>query len=50
MLLVDHTKFGKIGFVKFADLGDIDYLVTDQKPDEKWIELCQKYGVEVVYP
>ena len=49
-LLVDHTKFGCIGFVKFADLSETDYLITDQKPEEKWIELCQKYGVKVIYP
>ena len=49
-LLVDHNKFGCIGFMKFADLSEIDYLITDQKPEEKWIELCQKYGVKVIYP
>lgn len=48
-LLVDHTKFGKIGFVKFADLSDIDYLITDREPEDSWKELCQKYGVTLIW-
>lgn len=48
-LLVDHTKFGKIGFVKFADFSNIDCLITDAEPEEKWKELCRKYGVSLIW-
>ncbi|MCI5595927.1 MAG: DeoR/GlpR family DNA-binding transcription regulator [Lachnospiraceae bacterium] len=48
-LLADHTKFGKTAFAKLSALDDIDYLVTDEKPDDSWIKLCQKKGIQLIY-
>lgn len=48
-LLVDHTKFGKIAFAHVLDLKDVDYLVTDQKPDDAWISYCEENGVRLIY-
>lgn len=48
-LLVDHTKFGKIAFAHVLDLKDVDYLVTDQKPDDAWVSYCEENGVKLIY-
>lgn len=48
-LLVDHTKFGRTAFAHLLDFEDLDYLVTDQKPDEEWIRLCEKKNIQLIY-
>jgi len=49
ILLVDHTKFNKTGFIKLFDFSDIDYIVTDQEPDPNWLELFNTHNVKVIY-
>lgn len=49
ILLVDHTKFDKVAFVKLFDIERIDYLVTDQKPSDIWLEFLGNCNVEVIY-
>ena len=49
MLLVDNSKFDKTSFVKLFDFEDIDYIVTDVKPDDKWLEFLSSKNVEVIY-
>ncbi len=49
ILLVDHTKFDKTAFIKLFDFSDIDYIVTDQKPDAAWLELFNTHNVKVIY-
>lgn len=48
-LLADHTKFERTAFVKFLELEKIDYLITDKKPSEKWIEFCKVRGIKLIY-
>ena len=48
-LLVDHTKFDNTVFMKFADLDQLDYIITDQKPSQKWIELCEQKNIVLIY-
>lgn len=48
-LLADHTKFGRTAFAHLANLEDLDYLVTDRKPDDEWIEICKKKGITLIY-
>lgn len=48
-LLVDHTKFGKTAFAHLLDLKDVDYLVTDEKPDEAWVSFCEENGIRLIY-
>lgn len=48
-LLVDHTKFGKMAFAHLLDLKDVDYLVTDEKPDDAWIRFCEENKVKLIY-
>ena len=49
ILAVDHTKFNKISFVRLGDLDDIDIIVTDVEPDEKWKKLIEEKGIELYY-
>lgn len=48
-LLVDHTKFDKTAFAHLLDLENVDYLVTDEKPDESWIQFCGENNIKLIY-
>lgn len=50
ILAVDSSKFGKVAFSKVGNLKDVDTIVTDQKPNEKWLELFRHMGVNCLYP
>ncbi|WP_019243065.1 MULTISPECIES: DeoR/GlpR family DNA-binding transcription regulator [Bacillus] len=49
ILLVDSTKFDKIGFVKMFDFSQIDYCITDQKPGEEWISFLEGQNITLLY-
>lgn len=48
-LLVDHTKFGRTAFAHLLDFEDIDYLVTDERPDDEWIQLYREKNIQLIY-
>lgn len=48
ILAIDGTKFDKISFVKVCDVRDVDTIVTDEPPSERWIEHFRDNGVELV--
>ena len=50
ILLVDHTKFNCVAFVKLFDFNQINTIITDQKPSDEWIDTFKKYQIEVFYP
>ena len=45
ILLVDSTKFGKAWYAKYADLSDIDIVITDEDVDEKYETLFERTGI-----
>ena len=49
-LFVDHSKFDRKAFTRLLDWNEIDYLVTDQKPEEKWVQVCEENKIKLVYP
>ena len=49
ILLADHTKFSQVAFVRVTTLDRIDYLVTDEEPDQRWKDICGDHGVTIVY-
>ncbi len=49
VLAVDSTKFDRIAFTKVCDIDGIDVIVTDTKPDDRWIKLAVEKGIELVY-
>ena len=49
-LLVDHTKFGQLAFVKVGNLRDMDAVITDRKPNESWVDFFNSNGIRLIYP
>ena len=50
ILVVDNTKFDQTAFSVAGRLRDVDIVVTDAKPSEKWLKLFKEEGVECRYP
>lgn len=46
--LVDHQKFGKTYFVKTCSFEEIDVLITDQKPDDEFMNVLSEHNVKLV--
>lgn len=49
ILLIDSTKFDSLSMIKVSDINSIDILITNSKPSEEWIKICQKYNIELAY-
>ncbi len=49
VLAIDSTKFDKISFVRVLDVNEVDVVVTDQKPSERWVEHFKNNNVELIY-
>ena len=49
-LTVDSSKFDKVAFSSICPLSKIDVVVTDKRPDIKWMETFKKYGIQCLYP
>jgi DeoR/GlpR family transcriptional regulator of sugar metabolism len=49
ILLVDHTKFNKTGFIKLFDFDNVDYIITDCQPDADWLAIFEKHNIKVIY-
>ena len=50
ILAIDCSKFDRVAFAKIGDLRDITMVVTDAKPEDKWLEKFAENNVECVYP
>ncbi len=50
ILAVDSTKLDKMAFTVIGTLDDITTVVTDEKPEARWIQLFEEIGVECIYP
>ncbi|WP_409308040.1 DeoR/GlpR family DNA-binding transcription regulator [Pectobacterium sp. B1J-3] len=48
-LLIDHSKFDRKAFVRLVELEHINYIITDIKPNDKWISLCEKKGIKLIF-
>jgi DeoR/GlpR family transcriptional regulator of sugar metabolism len=46
--IADHSKFGRKGFFKCADISDIDVIITDKLPDKDLMEIFYYNRVEVM--
>ncbi len=49
-LVLDASKFDSTAFAKAADLKSIQTVVTDKKPDQRWLDRFQSLGIECLYP
>jgi DeoR/GlpR family transcriptional regulator of sugar metabolism len=48
-LAVDNTKFDKTSFVRLANIGEVDAVVTDKEPSEEWKSYFASNNVELYY-
>lgn len=46
ILAIDHTKFDKISFARIGDLSQIDMLVTDTEPNQKWKDILSANHIQ----
>lgn len=49
VLAVDSTKFDKISFVHVCDLSEVDTVVTDVQPSDRWVEHMKEKNVQLIY-
>lgn len=49
VILVDSSKFDVVRLSKVCKLEDINAIVTDRKPDDKFLNVFKKNNIEVVY-
>ena len=49
ILALDSEKFDKKSFVKVCNADDVDVIVTDSEPVEKWVSFCNENNIELVY-
>ncbi|MFT3984551.1 MAG: DeoR/GlpR family DNA-binding transcription regulator [Lachnospiraceae bacterium] len=47
---IDSSKFEEVAFSKICDVAQADIIVTDEKPDERWLGFLEKAGVKCLYP
>ncbi|MCR5626618.1 MAG: DeoR/GlpR family DNA-binding transcription regulator [Lachnospiraceae bacterium] len=50
ILAVDHSKFDNLAFSKICDIQNLDTVVTDEKPSDKWLDIFDSMGIKCVYP
>jgi DeoR family fructose operon transcriptional repressor len=48
ILLVDHTKFNKIFLCRNCGFEDIDYIITDEVPEQEYIDLFNQNNVKLI--
>lgn len=49
VLAVDSSKFNKVSFVKVCGMGDVDTIVTDADPGDKWRERLSDENTALVF-
>ncbi|WP_251390053.1 DeoR/GlpR family DNA-binding transcription regulator [Mediterraneibacter agrestimuris] len=48
-LLVDYSKFDQSAFVNLIDLENVNYIITDKRPSDEWIDYCLEHDIELIY-
>ena len=50
ILVVDSTKFDQTAFFCSREIADVDVVVTDRKPSDKWMGYFEEANVKCLYP
>lgn len=50
ILAIDNSKFETTAFTAVGPLEDITTVVTDEKPETKWLQKFKELGIECIYP
>ena len=49
ILAIDSSKFDKTAFTNIGPLDDITMVITDEKPEEKWLRTFKESGIKCIY-
>jgi DeoR/GlpR family transcriptional regulator of sugar metabolism len=49
ILAADSSKFDKISFIKIEDLANIDIVITDSEPNDRWKKTFETLNIQVMY-
>ena len=50
ILVVDSSKFDQTAFSVAGNMKEVDVVVTDKEPTERWKRYFEKFNVECLYP
>lgn len=50
ILAVDSSKFDRTAFSKLCNVEDMDTIITDKKPENRWMSFFEKNGIKCIYP
>ena len=50
ILVIDSTKFDQKAFSVAGQLRDVEMVITDKKPSEKWLDHFNRHKIECIYP
>lgn len=46
----DHTKFDNPALYKIADIDQLDVIVTDTRPADRWLKAARERSIKLIYP
>lgn len=49
IVVADHDKFDQIALMNLLPLEKVDYLVTDRKPNDEWLDFARDHQIELIY-
>lgn len=49
IITADYGKFDQIALINLLPLKQADYLVTDMKPNDEWLNFTRKQQIELIY-
>ena len=49
-LAVDSSKFDKVAFSNICKLSRLDVVVTDKKPESRWLNAFAEHRIQCIYP
>ena len=50
ILVVDSSKFDQTAFSVAGSMKEVDIIVTDKEPTERWKKHFEKFNVKCLYP
>ncbi|MGN1332760.1 MAG: DeoR/GlpR family DNA-binding transcription regulator [Lachnospiraceae bacterium] len=49
-LAVDSSKFDKVAFSNICKLSRLNVVITDKKPEARWLSAFEEHGIQCIYP
>ncbi len=49
-LLIDHDKFDKYGLMTYCTLDKINFLITDAKPEQIYLDYLRNHNIKLIIP